>query len=104
MGADSGSAAGASRDGGVTARDNRLLVEAVCTAIAQDRPGGIDRSGLGIGRTYTVDLAAERDKTLYKVRHLIENFFCKIKLFRAITTRYDKTARNVLAAIHLPLP
>jgi transposase len=41
------------------------------------------------------------DKELYKARHLIENFFCKLKQFRAIATRYDKTARNFLAAIYL---
>jgi transposase len=41
------------------------------------------------------------DKNLYKARHLIENFFCKLKQFRAIATRYDKTDRNFLAAIHL---
>ncbi len=41
------------------------------------------------------------DTELYKARSLIENFFCKLKQFRAIATRYDKTARNFLAAIHL---
>jgi len=41
------------------------------------------------------------DKYTYKARHLIENFFAKIKQFRAIATRYDKTARNFLAAVHL---
>ena len=41
------------------------------------------------------------DRDLYKERHLIENFFCKLKQFRAIATRYDKTARNFLAAVHL---
>ena len=41
------------------------------------------------------------DKHLYKARHLIENFFCKLKRFRSIATRYDKTARNFLAAIYL---
>ncbi len=41
------------------------------------------------------------DKDLYKARSLIENFFCKLKQFRAIATRYDKTAQNFLAAIHL---
>ena len=40
------------------------------------------------------------DRELYKTRHLIENFFCKLKQFRAIATRYDKTARNFLAAIY----
>jgi transposase len=37
---------------------------------------------------------------MYKARHLMENFFCKLK-YRAIATHYDKTARNFLAAIHL---
>ena len=41
------------------------------------------------------------DKALYRSRHLIENFFCKLKQFRAIATRYDKTARNFLAAVYL---
>jgi transposase len=43
----------------------------------------------------------EFDRELYKTRHLIENFFAKLKQFRAIATRYDKTARNFLAAVHL---
>ena len=41
------------------------------------------------------------DKYLYKARHLIENFFAKLKQYRAIATRYDKTARNFLSAVHL---
>jgi len=41
------------------------------------------------------------DRHLYKARHLIENFFARLKQYRAIATRYDKTARNFLAAIHL---
>ena len=41
------------------------------------------------------------DKELYKARHLIENFFCKLKQYRASATRYDKLARNFLAAIQL---
>jgi transposase len=41
------------------------------------------------------------DRYLYKARHLIENFFCRLKQFRGIATRYDKTARHFLAAIHL---
>jgi transposase len=43
----------------------------------------------------------EYDTDLYKARHLIENFFAKLKQFRAVATRYDKRARNFLAAIHL---
>jgi transposase len=36
---------------------------------------------------------------MYAARHLIENFFAKLKQFCAIGTRYDKTARNFLAAV-----
>ncbi len=46
-------------------------------------------------------VARDFDRDLYKARHLIENFFAKLKQFRAIATRYDKTARNFLAGIHL---
>ena len=59
------------------------------------------------GKTAVIPPKANRrtqrdyDKDLYQARHLIENFFCQLKQFRAIATRYDKTARNFLAAIHL---
>lgn len=43
----------------------------------------------------------EYDRELYKERHLVENFFARLKQFRAIATRYDKTARNFLGAIYL---
>ena len=43
----------------------------------------------------------EYDRHLYQARHLIENFFAKLKQYRGIATRYDKTARNFLGAIHL---
>lgn len=38
---------------------------------------------------------------IYRRRHKIENFFCRIKDWRRIATRYDKLARNFLAATHL---
>jgi transposase len=40
------------------------------------------------------------DRNLYAARHLIENFFAKLKQFRAIATHYDKTTRNFVAAVH----
>ncbi len=46
-------------------------------------------------------LKRDYNRHLYKARHLIENFFAKLKQFHVIATRYDKTARNFLAAIHL---
>ena len=45
------------------------------------------------------------DVELYKSRHLVENYFSKIKEFRGIATRYDKTdcsyaaCRNLVAAL-----
>ena len=59
------------------------------------------------GKTAVIPPKANRrlprdfDRELYKACHLIENFFAKLKQFRAIATRYDKTARNFLAAVHL---
>lgn len=41
------------------------------------------------------------DKHAYKWRHLIENFFAKIKEFRAIATRYEKTTSSYAANWHL---
>ena len=46
-------------------------------------------------------LPRDYDEDIYEARHLIENVFAKLKQFRAIATRYDKTARNFLAAVHL---
>lgn len=41
------------------------------------------------------------DFALYRERNLAERFWNKIKHYRAIATRYDKLARNFLAAVHL---
>jgi len=41
------------------------------------------------------------DADMYKWRHLVENFFQKIKEFRRIATRYDKTDTSFKAAIHI---
>ncbi len=38
---------------------------------------------------------------LYQARHLIENFFAKLKHYRALATRYDKRAVSFLGAIYL---
>ncbi len=40
------------------------------------------------------------DRDRYAARHLIGNFFCRLKQFRGIATRYDKTKRNFLAGVH----
>ena len=41
------------------------------------------------------------DTQLYAQRHLVECCFSKLKQFRRIATRYEKTARNYQAMIAL---
>ena len=41
------------------------------------------------------------DPALYRQRNLIERFFCKLKHFSRVATRFDKLARNFLAAVLL---
>jgi len=41
------------------------------------------------------------DENLYKDRNKIERFFNRIKHYRRIATRYDKTAASFLAFLHL---
>jgi transposase len=41
------------------------------------------------------------DFAMYKWRHMVENFFCNLKEFRRIATRYDKTDTSYTAMIHL---
>lgn len=43
----------------------------------------------------------EYDRHLYKHRNLIERFFCRLKQFRRIATRYDKLASRFSSFIAL---
>ena len=45
--------------------------------------------------------AIDCDFSIYKWRHLVENFFCNLKEFRRIATRYDKTDTSFEAMIYL---
>jgi len=44
---------------------------------------------------------ASHDAEKYKWRHLVENFFCAIKAFRRIATRYEKTDTCFAAMINI---
>jgi transposase len=41
------------------------------------------------------------DRSSYRLRNVIERTFCRLKDWRRIATRYDKLARNFLAAVAL---
>ena len=43
----------------------------------------------------------EIDRERYKDRNLVERFWGRVKQYRRVATRYEKTARNFLAFIHL---
>ena len=42
-----------------------------------------------------------KDRRLYRLRGNVECFFHDIKRFRAVASRYEKTARNFLAVVHV---
>ena len=47
-------------------------------------------------------MPAELDTEIYRDRTKIERFFARLKTaFRGITTRYEKTSRNLLSVIEL---
>jgi transposase len=44
---------------------------------------------------------APLDRELYRLRNGVERLVNRLKQFRAVATRYDKTAESFLASIHL---
>lgn len=46
-------------------------------------------------------MAREYDRHAYKERHLVECFFSKIKYYRRIFSRFEKTARNFMGFLRL---
>jgi transposase len=88
-----------------------LLKDTAAAAVladkAYDAQARVIEPLLRAGKTVVIPPRATRtvprayDKHLYKARHLIENFFARLKQHRCIATRYDKTARNFLGAVHL---
>jgi len=81
--------------------------EAIIADKAYDAKGRVLDKVLAKGRQLVIppretnDDGRKTDWSLYKRRHLIENFFCRLKQYRAIATRYDKRAHIFLGAIHL---
>ena len=52
-------------------------------------------------RKRTAKTPIPHDAEMYNWRHLIENFFQRLKEFRRIATRYEKTDASFAAAIYL---
>jgi transposase len=71
---------------------------------AQDRvitPLQKARKGIVIPSIRSRKQPRDYDRHIYRSRHLIENFFARLKQYRAIATRYDKTACNFLGSIYM---
>src|SRR5229473_2160540 len=70
--------------------------------VLTDSLGNLVRFVLVPGHRFdTVGVAPLIDAEIYKWRHLIENFFCKLKEFKRIAMRADKTDQSFAANIHL---
>ena len=52
-------------------------------------------------RSNSKRLNQEFDQYLYKLRHLVENAFARLKHFRAIANRFDKLARNYQSMVYI---
>ncbi len=65
----------------------RLLTERGTTPVIPNKINRVNR--------HPFDAAANR------LRNAVERAFCRLKDFRAVATRYDKTARNYLAGLCL---
>lgn len=90
---------------------DKLLLSVVANTVLADKAYDADERVIQLleaqGKTAVIPPRRNRkyqreyDQDLYKARHLIENFFAKLKQYRAIATRYDKRAVNFLGAIYL---
>ncbi len=41
------------------------------------------------------------DASLYKMRNIVERFFCTMKDMRRLATRFEKLSQNFLAMVHI---
>jgi transposase len=71
--------------------DSRAVVEAI------EKRGG--EAVIPSQKDRKVQRAYDRER--YKDRNLVERFWAKVKQFRRVATRYEKTARNFLAMVHV---
>jgi len=80
--------------------------EAVIADKAFDKKEFVDRIEARGGQACIPSLAnrkeqREYDRHLYKERNRVERLISRLKQYRRVATRYDKTARNFLAFVHV---
>ena len=89
---------------------DELVAGIACEAFTGDKASDAKalREGLAeerieavVPRRQGAAVACDDDRERYEWRHLVENFFCQIKAFRRIATRYEKTEKCFAATIYL---
>jgi transposase len=87
-----------------------LIAELKCRHVVADR--GYDSDGFlaairASGAKAHIPTPSRRviqrtvSRRIYRQRNLVERYFCKLKHFRRVATRFDKLARNYLASVML---
>ncbi len=72
----------------------RFQYKTRCVHVVGSSPGAAVKSVVDLRPWYY-------DEHIYKWRHLVENYFAKIKEFRSIATRYEKTTASYEANWYL---
>lgn len=82
-------------DAGATIADKGYDADHLCAKIADTGAQIVipPKRNRKIQRVYDADL--------YKERNIIERFFCKLKQFRRVATRYDKLLANFMGFVKL---
>ncbi|MGB9388139.1 MAG: IS5 family transposase [Pseudolabrys sp.] len=83
------------------ARPNRLIADKAYDADSLRNWLKIRRIKAVIPSTATRTVPYPLDRAVYRRRNLIERLFCRLKNWRRLATRYDRLARNYLAALAL---
>jgi transposase len=83
------------------ARPNRLIADKAYDADSLRSWLKIRRIQAVIPSTATRTVPYPLDRAVYRRRNLIERLFCRLKNWRRLATRYDRLARNYLAALAL---
>jgi transposase len=65
------------------------IVKKGAQAIIPKKKNSLDKTNIGF------------DNHLYKIRHLAENLFARLKHFRSIATKYEKKSNNFASMIYL---
>lgn len=85
----------------VAAPSRRLIADKACDADRLRRWRDERRIKAVIPSTASRKTPCPLDRRAYRRRNIIERFFCRLKNWRRIATRYDRHAANYLATIAL---